>query len=76
MPLRTYAKPVGILIVKSLGELKMTDEKVIVFEIAKIGAVGATPDNRIYWSNTQDPLLWANVAATINTWEMKVDFHD
>ena len=41
-----------------------------------IGAVGAIPDNRIYWSNTQDPLLWANVATTTNTWEMKVDFND
>ena len=54
----------------------MTDEKVTVFEIVKIGAVGATPDNRIYWSNTQDPSLWANVATTTNTWEMKVDFND
>jgi hypothetical protein len=54
----------------------MTDEKVTVFETVKIGAVGATPDNRIYWSNTQDPSLWANVATTTNTWEMKVDFND
>ena len=51
----------------------MTDEKVTVFEIVKIGAVGAIPDNRIYWSiPLSNP--WTNVNK--NTWEIEVDFHD
>jgi hypothetical protein len=37
---------------------------------------GAIPSNMIYWSKAQDPNLWANVATTTNTWEMKVDFND
>jgi hypothetical protein len=71
---RTYAKPVGTLTVKLLGEQKMTDEKVTVFEIVKIGAVGATLDNRIYWSATQDPRM--PVFGEKPDYFVEVDFHD
>ena len=52
----------------------MTDEKVTVFEIVKIGAVGATLDNRIYWSATQDPRM--PVFGEKPDYFVEVDFHD
>jgi hypothetical protein len=74
MLLRTCVRLAGTLTVRLLGEQKMTDDnKIPVFEIVKIGGI---PDNMIYWSKAQDPLLWANVAATTNSWEIEVDFHD
>jgi hypothetical protein len=85
MPLRTCAKPVGTLTVKSLRELKMNDDVKIHEEIHKryaqhlaeatqtIGAVGAIPDNRVYWSiPLSNP--WTNVYK--NTWEIEVEFHE
>jgi hypothetical protein len=39
---------------------------------------GAIPDAMVYWSSASGDAwgLYANVAATTNSWEMKVDFHD
>jgi hypothetical protein len=85
MPLRTCARLVGILTVRLLGEQKMTDDVKIHEEVHKryaqhlaeatqtIGAVGAIPDSRVYWSiPLSNP--WTNVNK--NTWEIEVDFHD
>ena len=50
----------------------MTDEKVSVFEIVKIGGI---PDNMIYWSTPiakDDP--WCE--AVNSDWQIEVDFHD
>jgi hypothetical protein len=71
--------------VKLLKEQKMTDltteslEEMIIKIRDLIDVSGTkinTPSTMIYWSKAQDPLLWANVAATTNTWEMEVNFYD
>jgi hypothetical protein len=57
---------------------KLTDtslEALLRKMIDETPKTGAIPNNMIYWSKSL-PTLWANVAATTNSWEIEVDFHD
>ena len=52
----------------------MTDDKIPVFEIIKIGGI---PDNMIYWSkpiSKNDP--WTERGEDIMPWEIEVNFDE
>jgi hypothetical protein len=82
MPLRTCVKPVGTLTVKLLREQKMTTDVKIHEEIHKryaqhlAEAMGKTKEILAGQIIGDAWGLYANVATTTNTWEMKVDFND
>jgi hypothetical protein len=57
---------------------KLTDtslEALLRKMIDEAPKTGAIPSNMICWSKSL-PTLWANVAATTNSWEIEVNFND